>query len=78
MTVTVTPVDPAGTDTIGSVTSFGLLVVRFIAAPPDGAGPFRVTVSELLLPPTTLVGLKPSVDSVAPFMVSVADLVTVP
>jgi hypothetical protein len=77
LTVTVTLVEPGGI-TAESVTSVGLLAMTVTITPPDGAGPLSVTVRELLLPPTTLVGLKLSVESVAALMVSVADLVTVP
>jgi hypothetical protein len=78
LTLTVTLVEPAGMVMAESVTSVGLLAMTVTFTPPDGAGPFSVTVSAVDVPPTKLVGLKLSVDSVAALMVSVADLVTVP
>ena len=52
-------VAPAGTVTVlGTVATFVLLLLRLTTNPPDGAGPLRVTVPVLLLPPTTLVGFR--------------------
>jgi hypothetical protein len=50
---------PAGTVTLlGTVATLVLLLLRFTTKPPDGAGAVRVTVPVLLLPPTTLVGFR--------------------
>ena len=46
------------TTLVGTVAPEGLPVVIVTAAPPDGAGPLRVTVPTEELPPTSDVGFK--------------------
>jgi hypothetical protein len=74
-TVNVAVVDPAGTVTVppgGTVATDGLLLERATTAPPLGAGPFRVTVPVDGLPPVTVVGLRPSEDTIGGTTVSEA------
>jgi hypothetical protein len=42
----------------GSRNTKGLLLVRVIDAPPEGAGPISVTVRTVLPPPLTVTGLR--------------------
>lgn len=59
VTVKVALVEPAGTVTLeGTVARDVLLLDRTTAAPPVGAGPFRVTVPVDGVPPFTDVGLR--------------------
>lgn len=58
VTVNVAVVAPAATVTLAGTCADPLLEESATAAPPAGAGPFRVTVPVELLPPTTLVGFK--------------------
>ena len=44
--VKVAVVAPAATVTVGGTVAAGLLLVRVTTAPPTGAGPLRVTVSD--------------------------------
>jgi hypothetical protein len=63
-TVNVALVDPAPTVTLVGVEAAALLSESVTTAPPDGAGPVKVTVPCEELPPTTLVGLTVSVERV--------------
>jgi len=78
VTVNAALVEPATTVTLaGTVATLVLLLESVTTAPPEGAGPLRVTVPCDDTPPVTLVGLRASDDSVpAPaepgFTVSVA------
>ena len=76
-------VAPAGTvKLVGTVATEVLPLKRVITAPPDGAGPVRVTVACEVVPPVTIVGLSVSEEreAGAPFFVtvSVADLEALP
>ena len=54
----VADVVPAGTMMLaGTVTTFALLLIRLITAPPAGAGALNVTVPVEAEPPLTLAGL---------------------
>src|SRR5207249_863582 len=66
LTVNVALLAPAATVTLaGTVAVDVLLLVRVTAAPPAGAGPLSVTVPvEDCTPPTTLLGLKVSEETV--------------
>ena len=59
VTVNVAVVARAATVTLAGTCAKPLLEDNATAAPPAGAGPFRVTVPVELLPPTKLIGLKP-------------------
>ena len=73
VTVNVAVVDPAGTVTLGgTVVAFVLLVERATAAPPAGAGPFKVTVPVEEEPPGTDVGLSVSEERTGGRMVNEA------
>jgi len=74
VTANVVDVLPAGTMTLGDTwAAVALLLERVTVAPPDGAGPFRVTVPVELLPPVTDVGFSVTEDRVtAGFTVKVA------
>ncbi len=74
-------VAPAGTVTLAGTVVAVELSESDTAAPPLGAAALRVTVPVEELPPTTLVGLRETADSVAPvapcgLIVSVALFVT--
>lgn len=58
VTVNVVLVVPAATVTLAGTCAEPLFEDSATAAPPAGAGPFRVTVPVELLPPTKLVGFK--------------------
>ena len=64
VTVNVALVAPAPTVTLTGVVAAALLSESVTTAPPDGAGPVKVTVPCDELPPTTLVGFIVNVDSV--------------
>jgi hypothetical protein len=72
--VNVVLVEPAATVTLAGTWAAAVLLLDTVTrAPPAGAAPFSVTVPvELLLPPTTVVGVRVIVDNVAAFTVSVA------
>ena len=74
LTVNVTLVAPAGTVILfGTLAAEGLLLDRETVAPPAGAAPLSVTVPVDEVPPTTVLGLKLTDESVgAGFTVSVA------
>ena len=70
--VRVATVLPAGTVTLaGTVATAVELLVRVTTAPPDGAGPVKVTVPVDEVPPFTEVGFKLSEVSVAAVTVKV-------
>ena len=52
---------PAATVTLAGTCTAELLSERVTTVPPAGAGPFSVTVPVDELPPTTVVGLNPTV-----------------
>lgn len=56
----------------GTVAAEVMLLERVTAMPPDGAGPFRVTVPVELVPPVTVVGFKDRELTEGGLMVSVA------
>ena len=60
VTVNAAVVPPSGTVTIPGTEAAALLLLRDTAAPPAGAGPFRVTVPAEEVAPVTLVGLRSS------------------
>src|SRR5881296_3285788 len=74
LTVKVPLVAPAGTVTLeGTVAAPVLLLESRTCAPPAGAGPFSVTVPvEDCTPPTTLVGLSVSEETIGGVTVSEA------
>jgi hypothetical protein len=75
--VKVAVVAPAATVTLaGTCAAAVLLLVRVTTAPPDEAGPVRVTVPVDDVPPITEVGLRVIEVSVAAVTVKVAVLVT--
>jgi hypothetical protein len=63
VTVNVALVAPAATVTLTGVVAEVLSSERVTTAPPVGAGPLKVAVPVVLLPPVTLVGLKVTVES---------------
>jgi hypothetical protein len=79
-TLKVAELAPAGTVTVAGTTAFdGLLLASVTTKPPAGAALVIVTVPVEFDPPTTVVGLKVTVESAAGtegFTVSVADLVS--
>lgn len=61
LTVNVALVAPAATVTLeGTVATVVLLLVSATCAPPEGAGPLKVTVPAEEFPPMTLVGFSES------------------
>jgi hypothetical protein len=54
--VKVVEVNPEATVTLAGTVAFALLEFRLTASPPDGAGPFKVTVPVALRPPIRLDG----------------------
>jgi hypothetical protein len=60
VTVNAAVVPPWGTVTVPGTEATAALLLRDTAAPPAGAGPFRVTVPMEEVAPVTLVGLSPS------------------
>ena len=63
VTVNVAVVALAATVTLDGTVAAALLLVRVTTAPPDGAGPLRVTVPVEGLPPVTEVGFRENVFS---------------
>jgi hypothetical protein len=63
-TAKVALVAPAATVTLAGTVAAALLLDNATVAPPCGAAPLNVTVPVDALPPTTLVGLSESVESV--------------
>jgi hypothetical protein len=57
-------VAPAATETLAGTVAAAWLLDSVTVAPPDGATPLNVTVPVETLPPTTLVGLSESAESV--------------
>ena len=77
VTVKVAVVLPAGTVTLAStVATDVLLLVRVTTAPPDGAGPVKITVPVDEVPPFTEAGLRLTEVSVAAVTVKVVVFVT--
>ena len=77
VTVNVAVVAPAATVTLaGTCAAVVLLLVRVTTAPPDGAGPVKVTVPVEDVPPITEVGLRLTEVSAAAVTVKVAVFVT--
>ena len=75
--VNVALVAPAATVTLaGTWAADVLLLVRVTTAPPDGAGPVKVTVPVDEVPPITELGLKLTEVSAAAVTVRVAVFVT--
>jgi hypothetical protein len=58
VTVNVAVVAPAGTVTLAGTVADALLLVSVTTVPPEGAGPFSVTVPVEEVPPFTLDGLR--------------------
>jgi hypothetical protein len=76
VTVNVAVVAPAGTVTLtGTVAAAVLPLDSVTTAPPDGAGPFSVTVPVDEVPPITEVGLRVTEVREAAVTVKVADVV---
>lgn len=70
---------PAGTVTLEGTLADPALLERLTTAPPAGAGPLSVTVPvEDCRPPTTLVGLRVSEETVGGVTVSEADVLAPP
>jgi hypothetical protein len=65
-TVKLAAVAPPGTVTLAGTVAAALLPDSVTAAPPEGAGAFRVTVPVEGLPPPTLAGLRDTAESLAP------------
>jgi hypothetical protein len=65
-TVKFAAVAPAGTVTLAGTVAAALLLDSVTAAPPEGAGAFKVTVPVEGLPPPTLAGLRDTAESLAP------------
>ena len=72
VTVKVALVDPAATATFALTCAAAVLLLDSVTvAPPEGAGPFSVTVPVELFPPITLVGLTATEDRATPTGVTV-------
>ena len=68
---------PAGTVTLAGTLAAVLLLESMTCAPPAGAGPLKVTVPvEVCRPPTTLLGLNVSEETMGGVTVSEADGLT--
>lgn len=76
VTVKVPVVAPAATVTPAGTTAAGLLLVRATVKPPDGAAEVSVTVPEDAVPPTTVAGLKETLERTGGLIVRVAVFVT--
>src|SRR5579864_5437166 len=63
-TVNVAEVEPAATVALLGTVAEGLLLLKLTTEPPEGAAEVSVTVPVELLPPTTLVGLSVTEDTV--------------
>jgi hypothetical protein len=74
--LTVAVVAPDCTVTLAGVWVAALLSDSVMKAPPEGAGPVRVTVAVEEAPPTTVVGFRVNDFKAGGFSVSVADFVT--
>lgn len=78
-TVKVALLLPAGTVTLAGTLADPLLLERLTTAPPAGAGPLSVTVPvEDCAPPTTLVGLRVSEETVGGVTASEAAVLAPP
>jgi len=77
-TVKVFDFDPAGTVTVAGTVAFALSDEIETTKPPDGAGPFNVTVPVELFPPATVVGARVKVVSDGGRIVRPLWTVTVP
>ena len=76
VTVNVAVVEFAATVTLAGTWAAAVLLLDSVTtAPPDGAGPFNVTVPVEEVPPITEVGLRLTVLRVAAVTVKVADFV---
>ena len=73
LTVKLAVVAPAATVTLAGTVAAALLLESVTCAPPEGAGPFRVTVPVEGDPPVTLAGLTETAERVGRLMVNVAD-----
>jgi hypothetical protein len=72
VTVKVALVEPAVTVTFALTCAAAVLLLDSVTvAPPEGAGPFSVTVPVELFPPITLAGLTATEDSATPTGVTV-------
>jgi hypothetical protein len=78
VTVNAAVVAPPATVTVGGVTAKAESELSETVMPPERAGLLRVTVPVVVLPPSTLPGLSPILDSAGVFTVILADLVLVP
>jgi hypothetical protein len=82
--VNVALVCPAETVAVAGTLAAALLSCKLITAPPDGAGPLRITVPVELFPPVTVVGLSVTeetskgltVNAAVMVALNVADMVT--
>ncbi len=68
-------VEPAGTVTVGGTVTEVSWADNDTTAPPVGAGPLRVTVPVVLLPPTTVLGLRVSAEAVTSVLVGLSTMV---
>lgn len=78
VTAKVADVWPDATATVPGTVALDALEVSVTVSPPDGAGPFSVTVPVELTPPITEVGDKDRADTPNGFTVSAALCVPVP
>ncbi len=75
VTVKFAALAPGGIVTLAGTLAAPLLLDKTTIAPPDGAGPFKVTFPEELLPPVNDAGFSARLASTGGLMVSVADCV---
>jgi hypothetical protein len=72
LTVKLAVVAPSTTITLAGTVAAALSLERVATAPPDGAGPFKVTVPVEDDPPVTLVGFRETTESIGGLIVRVA------